>query len=146
MFERFLKSESEKEKHADEIMGLLKDSPTLEALRDERQAKINADRCAALDRIAAAERERDETLPPLYERLEAARLRIEELEAKFKADLQLACSERDKRDYEHTCAKFRLDKPKTETAGCCATPRRRSLMSSAVGFWPRMINRGMLWT
>jgi hypothetical protein len=109
MFEQFLKTETEKEKHSEEIIGLLTDSATVSALKAERQAKINTDRRAALEGITAAERERDETLPPLFEQLQAARLRIEEINIKYKAEMKEACSERDKADYEHNRAKFRID-------------------------------------
>lgn len=109
MFERFLKTDDEKAKRADEIMSLLKDSPTLTALKSEREAKTQEERRAALARIARAARERDETLPPLFEQLQAARLRIEEIEAKYKTDMKAASSERDEKDYEHNRAKFRID-------------------------------------
>jgi hypothetical protein len=109
MFEQFLKTETEKQKHSEEIIGLLTDSATVSALKAERQAKINTDRRAALEGITAVERERDETLPPLFEQLQAARLRIEEINIKYKAEMKEACSERDKADYEHNRAKFRID-------------------------------------
>jgi hypothetical protein len=109
MFERFLKTETEKEKHSDEIIGLLTDSVTVSALKAERQAKVQEQRRAAVARITEAESERDETLPALFEQLQAARLRIEEIDIKFKADMKTACRERDEKDYEHNRAKFRFD-------------------------------------
>jgi hypothetical protein len=109
MFEQFLKTETEKEKHSEEIIGLLTDSATVSALKAERQAKTNRDRRAALEGITAAERERDETLPPLFEQLQAARLRIEEIESKYSAALKAARSERDKADYVHNRAKFKIE-------------------------------------
>jgi hypothetical protein len=110
IFERPLRTESsEKENLADEIMSLLKDSPTLEALKSERRAKINAERRGALQRIARVEQERSQTLPVLYQSFKAAKLRVEELEAEFKTDMAAACRERDRLDYEHACARFRID-------------------------------------
>jgi hypothetical protein len=108
MFENLLRTD-EKEKESDEIFDLLKDSPTLEALKGERQAKVNADRRAALERIEAAERERSETLPALQRKFEAAKQRVENIEAKFKQDMAAACTERDRVDYDHATARFRID-------------------------------------
>jgi hypothetical protein len=105
MFERFLKTDDEK----DELMGLLKDSPTLETLKSEKQAKINADRRAALNRIAAAERELCETLPALQQSKNAAKQHIEQVEANFKEQLSAAWRDFGKKDYEHNCAKFRIE-------------------------------------
>jgi hypothetical protein len=109
MFEHFRKTATAEEKQTDEIVELLKDSATVVALKSERQARINSDRRAALERLAAAEQESSETLPGLYQQFEAAKQDVEEIETKFREDIAAARGKRDRLDYQYTCAKFRIE-------------------------------------